>query len=162
MARISIEDCLENIENRFALVTIASHRTRQLMNGKTPFLKTKNKEAVTALREIAEGFIEGQQGYVKQDPMRGPTGLSGTAGTSAATLSSAPAPAEAAVAAAPVEAAPTAPAETAPTAPVETAAPVTDPAPAEPVVTAPVAEAAPAEAASEDSADEAVRTGAES
>lgn len=67
MARISIEDCLENIENRFALVTIASHRTRQLMNGKTPFLKTKNKEAVTALREIAEGFIEGQQGYTKQN-----------------------------------------------------------------------------------------------
>lgn len=161
MARISIEDCLENIENRFALVTIASHRTRQLMNGKTPFLKTKNKEAVTALREIAEGFIEGQQGYVKQDPMRGPTGLSGTAGTSstaAATLSSAPVEAAAAPEAAALEAAATeAPAEavapeavaTAEAAPAETA---------EPVVAAP----ADAPAASEDSADEAVRTGAES
>ena len=61
VARISIEDCLENIENRFALVQIASHRTRQLMGGKTPFLKTKNKEAVTALREIAEGYIVGHQ-----------------------------------------------------------------------------------------------------
>lgn len=65
MARISIEDCLENIENRFALVTIASHRTRQLMNGKTPFIKSKNKEAVTALREIAEGYIEGTKGLPK-------------------------------------------------------------------------------------------------
>lgn len=57
MARVSIEDCLENIENRFALVTVASHRTRQLMTGKTPLVRTKNKEAVTALREIAEGHI---------------------------------------------------------------------------------------------------------
>lgn len=67
MARISIEDCLENIENRFALVTIASHRTRQLMNGKTPYIKTKNKEAVTALREIAEGYIDGDKTRAFQD-----------------------------------------------------------------------------------------------
>lgn len=57
MARVSIEDCLNHIENRFALVTVASHRTRQLMAGKTPLVKTKNKEAVTALREIAEGLV---------------------------------------------------------------------------------------------------------
>lgn len=57
MARVSIEDCLGHIENRFALVTVASHRTRQLMDGKAPLVKTKNKEAVTALREIAEGFV---------------------------------------------------------------------------------------------------------
>ena len=57
MARVSIEDCLEHIENRFALVTVASHRTRQLMEGKAPLVKTKNKEAVTSLREIAEGLI---------------------------------------------------------------------------------------------------------
>lgn len=57
MARVSIEDCLEHIENRFALVSVASHRTRQLMEGKAPTVKTKNKEAVTALREIAEGMI---------------------------------------------------------------------------------------------------------
>lgn len=61
MARVSIEDCLEFIENRFALVAIASHRTRQLMEGKTPLVKTRNKEAVTALREIAEGLISGHQ-----------------------------------------------------------------------------------------------------
>ncbi len=60
MARVSIEDCLENIENRFALVAVASHRTRELMKGKAPLLRTKNKEAVTALREIAEGLIGGK------------------------------------------------------------------------------------------------------
>ncbi|MFW7377616.1 MAG: DNA-directed RNA polymerase subunit omega [Oligoflexus sp.] len=57
MARVSVEDCLRHIENRFALVAVASHRTRQLMEGKAPLVKTKNKEAVTALREIAEGLI---------------------------------------------------------------------------------------------------------
>lgn len=61
MARVSIEDCLRFIENRFALVAVASHRTRQLMEGKTPLVKTRNKEAVTALREIAEGFVVGYQ-----------------------------------------------------------------------------------------------------
>ncbi len=57
MARVSIEDCLQHIENRFALVAVASHRTRALMNGKTPLVRSKNKEAVTALREIAEGLV---------------------------------------------------------------------------------------------------------
>lgn len=57
MARVSIEDCLENIENRFALVSIASHRARQLMEGEDSLVKSKNKEAVTALREIAEGLV---------------------------------------------------------------------------------------------------------
>ena len=62
MARVSIEDCLEHIENRFALVSVASHRTRQLMEGKAPLVKTKNKEAVTALREIAEGLVLASSG----------------------------------------------------------------------------------------------------
>ena len=57
MARVSIEDCLKNIENRFALVTVASHRTRELMSGRPPLIRTRNKEAVTALREIAEGLV---------------------------------------------------------------------------------------------------------
>lgn len=68
MARVSIEDCLDHIENRFALVTVASHRTRQLMEGKTPFVKTKNKEAVTALREIAEGFVVSDSGQSENQP----------------------------------------------------------------------------------------------
>ncbi len=57
MARVSIEDCLNVLENRFALVTVAASRTRQLMGGDEPLVKTKNKMAVTALREIAEGFV---------------------------------------------------------------------------------------------------------
>ena len=57
MARVSIEDCLEFIENRFALVSVASDRTRQLMDGAEALIKTNNKEAVTALREIAEGLV---------------------------------------------------------------------------------------------------------
>lgn len=57
MARVSIEDCLDVLENRFALVTVAAARTRQLMNGEEASVKTKNKFAVTALREIAEGQI---------------------------------------------------------------------------------------------------------
>ena len=57
MARVSIEDCLDVLENRFALVSVAAARTRQLMSGEEPLVKTKNKFAVTALREIAEGQI---------------------------------------------------------------------------------------------------------
>lgn len=57
MARVSIEDCLNVLENRFALVSVAASRTRQLMNGDDPLVKSKNKMAVTALREIAEGFV---------------------------------------------------------------------------------------------------------
>jgi DNA-directed RNA polymerase subunit omega len=60
MARVSIEDCLSVLENRFALVTVAASRTRQLMGGDEPLVKTKNKMAVTALREIAEGFVTSQ------------------------------------------------------------------------------------------------------
>ncbi len=57
MARVSIEDCLTNIENRFVLVAVASHRTRRLMGGADQLVSSKNKEAVTALREIAEGRV---------------------------------------------------------------------------------------------------------
>jgi DNA-directed RNA polymerase subunit omega len=60
MARVSIEDCLDVLDNRFALVLIASDRTRQLMDGAAALLKTKNREAVTALREIAEHLVEPQ------------------------------------------------------------------------------------------------------
>ena len=60
MARVSIEDCLTTIENRFVLVAVASHRTRRLMGGADQLLNTKNKEAVTALREIAEGLVSPQ------------------------------------------------------------------------------------------------------
>lgn len=57
MARVSIEDCLDVLENRFVLVAVAASRTRQLMDGDDPLLRTKNKFGVTALREIAEGLV---------------------------------------------------------------------------------------------------------
>lgn len=57
MARVSIEDCLTTIENRFVLVAAASHRARRLMSGSDPLVSSKNKEGVTALREIAEGRV---------------------------------------------------------------------------------------------------------
>jgi DNA-directed RNA polymerase subunit omega len=59
MARVTVEDCLEKVENRFALVLLASQRTRQLMKGEDALLQNtgENKEAVTALREIADGLI---------------------------------------------------------------------------------------------------------
>ena len=54
MARVTIEDCLENIENRFALVLVATQRARQLKDGAEPLVQhPKNKEPVVALREIA-------------------------------------------------------------------------------------------------------------
>jgi DNA-directed RNA polymerase subunit omega len=59
MARITVEDCLENVENRFELVMIASRRARQLQTGgKDPLVPQDNdKPTVVALREIAAGFI---------------------------------------------------------------------------------------------------------
>lgn len=53
MARVTVEDCLKRIDNRFALVLIAAQRCRQLKDGAEPLVKhLKNKEAVTALREV--------------------------------------------------------------------------------------------------------------
>lgn len=57
MARITVEDCLKQIPNRFELVLSATYRARMLSQGHTPKLESKNKPAVTALREIAEGKI---------------------------------------------------------------------------------------------------------
>ncbi|MFK7990153.1 MAG: DNA-directed RNA polymerase subunit omega [Sandaracinaceae bacterium] len=53
MARVTVEDCLEHEENRFALVLLASKRTRQLMKGAPALVHSKNRAAVSALREIA-------------------------------------------------------------------------------------------------------------
>jgi len=57
MARVTVEDCLEKEENRFALVVLAAARCRQLMKGVPSFVNTKNKPAVNALREIAAGRV---------------------------------------------------------------------------------------------------------
>jgi DNA-directed RNA polymerase subunit omega len=57
MARITVEDCLKQIPNRFELVLSATYRARMLSQGHTPKLESKNKPCVTALREIAAGKI---------------------------------------------------------------------------------------------------------
>jgi DNA-directed RNA polymerase subunit omega len=58
MARVTIEDCLEHVENRFKLVLLASTRARQLSHGATEFVpRNKDKDTVLALREIAEGHV---------------------------------------------------------------------------------------------------------
>ena len=60
MARITVEDCLDNVDNRFELVMISSKRARQLqIEGKHPLVSVDNdKPTVIALREIAEGLID--------------------------------------------------------------------------------------------------------
>ena len=59
MARVTVEDCLENVANRFELVMVSSKRARQLANeGKEPLVPLENdKPTVLALREIAEGHV---------------------------------------------------------------------------------------------------------
>jgi len=59
MARVTVEDCLKNVDNRFELVLVASKRARQLAMGKEPLVEEENdKPTVIALREIAEGLID--------------------------------------------------------------------------------------------------------
>ncbi len=58
LARVTVEDCLDNCENRFALVILATRRARAIMEGDASLVDTKNKSAVTALREIAAGHVE--------------------------------------------------------------------------------------------------------
>ena len=59
MARITVEDCLQKIPNRFQLVLAATYRARMLSQGHAPKVETKgNKPGVTALREIAAGQID--------------------------------------------------------------------------------------------------------
>lgn len=60
MARVTVEDCLENVDNRFELVMVSSKRARQLATGgKEALVPLENdKPTVLALREIAEGFID--------------------------------------------------------------------------------------------------------
>jgi len=57
MARITVEDCMDTVENRFELVHLAAKRTKQLIKGSKPLVKSTNKEIVTALREIAEKLV---------------------------------------------------------------------------------------------------------
>lgn len=53
MARITVEDCLKSVDNMYELIHLATHRVRQLKKGSDPLVKSKNRQVVTALREIA-------------------------------------------------------------------------------------------------------------
>jgi DNA-directed RNA polymerase subunit omega len=57
MARITVQDCLQEIPNRFELVLAAAQRAKQLLKGSPPLVESDNKEVVTALREIAAGKV---------------------------------------------------------------------------------------------------------
>ncbi len=57
MARITVEDCLEEIPSRFTLIHVAAQRARTLIRGAKPRIDSKNKVIVTALREVAAGEV---------------------------------------------------------------------------------------------------------
>ena len=69
MARVTVEDCLENVDNRFELVMLATKRARQLATGgKEPKVAWENdKPTVVALREIAGGLVDAE--YVAQEEL---------------------------------------------------------------------------------------------
>ncbi len=58
MARVTVEDCLDKVENRFQLVLVATKRARQIARGAEPFVDWENdKPTVVALREIEQDFV---------------------------------------------------------------------------------------------------------
>jgi DNA-directed RNA polymerase subunit omega len=61
LARVTVEDCLEIVGNRFALVIIAAERARMLSRRTKPLVECDNKAAVTSLREIAAGRVRFQE-----------------------------------------------------------------------------------------------------
>lgn len=76
MARITVEDCQKHVDNRFLLVQMAIKRIGQYREGYEPLIDSRNKEVVTALREIAAGKIlpddpallgDGQEAHAAQD-----------------------------------------------------------------------------------------------
>lgn len=67
MARITVEDCLETINNRFELVLTATKRARQIGHGAEPLVEEENdKPTVLALREIADGLVDSERIDVMQ------------------------------------------------------------------------------------------------
>ncbi|MEI6153492.1 MAG: DNA-directed RNA polymerase subunit omega [Deltaproteobacteria bacterium] len=57
MARITVEDCMDKVENRFELVHLSAKRAKQLLKGSKPLVRSTNREVVTALREIADSLV---------------------------------------------------------------------------------------------------------
>ena len=66
MARITVEDCLQKVNNRFALIHMAAKRVRQLRKGAEPMVVSKNRDVVISLREIASGNVVKGEGIAKQ------------------------------------------------------------------------------------------------
>ena len=58
MARVTVEDCLEKVQNRFELAVIVSKRVKQILRGDKTLISSKNKPIVTALREVAAGKVQ--------------------------------------------------------------------------------------------------------
>jgi DNA-directed RNA polymerase subunit omega len=78
VARVTVEDCLEKVNNRFALTILAAERARQIAKGSRPLVQCDNKPAVTALREIAGGKVnfegdvrEAVERYLRETRARG-------------------------------------------------------------------------------------------
>lgn len=69
MARVTVEDCLDNVDNRFELVMVATKRARQLANSaQEPLVPVENdKPTVLALREIAEGHIHAKNVDLREE-----------------------------------------------------------------------------------------------
>lgn len=75
MARVTVEDCLDNVDNRFELVMLATKRARQIATGgKEPKVAWENdKPTVVALREIASGLVDAeivaQEDIIEEEPL---------------------------------------------------------------------------------------------
>lgn len=80
MARVTVEDCLKKVKNHFELVILASKRARQLAKGGMAMVDPENdKPTVIALREIAEGRLNGSEEKIEQEI--GFVGISGSQST---------------------------------------------------------------------------------
>lgn len=71
MARVTVEDCLDKVDNRFALVLLVARRAKQLLKGSTATVHAKNnKYIVTALREVAGGTVNFDESVADADARR--------------------------------------------------------------------------------------------
>jgi DNA-directed RNA polymerase subunit omega len=77
VARVTVEDCLEKVDNRFALIQLAFQRVKQMRSGAAPLVQSKNKEIVVALREIAAGRVTLDQAQVTLPPRKDPRRIDG-------------------------------------------------------------------------------------
>ena len=70
MARITVEDCLQKVNNRFALIHMAAKRVRQLRKGAEPMVVSKNRDVVISLREIAAGNVAKGEAISQQNLLK--------------------------------------------------------------------------------------------